>query len=98
MSEAVVELENVWKVFGARSGEAMKAIRSEGIGKSEVLERYDAVVGVKAEGDRVAEKFSMRRGRLAWVLRLPRAPWLTVRARARWPAGSDRLSSHLHVD
>jgi len=47
MSDPVVELENVWKVFGNRSDEAMKAIRSEGIGKAEVLERYDAVVGVK---------------------------------------------------
>lgn len=55
MSDAVVELENVWKVFGARAGEAMKAIRSEGIGKSEVLERYDAVVGVKDASFKVAE-------------------------------------------
>ncbi len=44
---SVVELENVWKVFGTRSKEAMAAIRAEGIGKAEVLERYNAVVGVK---------------------------------------------------
>lgn len=44
---SVVELENVWKVFGDRSSEAMSAIRSEGIGKAEVLERFKAVVGVK---------------------------------------------------
>ena len=47
MSNAVVELENVWKVFGDRAPEAMQAIRQEGIGKQEVLERFDAVVGVK---------------------------------------------------
>ena len=47
MSDAVVEIENVWKVFGDRADEAMAAIRAEGISKSEVLERYDAVVGVK---------------------------------------------------
>ncbi len=55
MSEAVVELENVWKVFGARAGEAMKAIRAEGIGKAEVLERFDAVVGVKDASFSVSE-------------------------------------------
>ena len=44
---SVVELENVWKVFGSRSSEAMAAIKSEGLGKAEVLERFEAVVGVK---------------------------------------------------
>lgn len=44
---SVVELESVWKVFGDRAAEAMAAIRAEGIGKAEVLERYEAVVGVK---------------------------------------------------
>lgn len=44
---SVVELENVWKVFGERAPDAMAAIRSEGIGKAEVLERFGAVVGVK---------------------------------------------------
>ena len=44
---AVVELQNVWKIFGDRAGEAMSAILSEGIGKPEVLERFAAVVGVK---------------------------------------------------
>ncbi len=52
---AVVELENVWKVFGSRSAEAMKAIQAEGIGKAEVLERFDAVVGVKDASFQVAE-------------------------------------------
>ncbi|MGZ2259011.1 quaternary amine ABC transporter ATP-binding protein [Roseobacter sp. A03A-229] len=44
---SVVELENVWKVFGSRASEAMAAIRAEGLGKAEVLERFEAVVGVK---------------------------------------------------
>lgn len=44
---SVVEIENVWKVFGSRANEAMAAIRAEGIGKAEVLERFNAVVGVK---------------------------------------------------
>ena len=44
---SVVELESVWKVFGNRAAEAMEAIRTKGIGKAEVLEQYEAVVGVK---------------------------------------------------
>lgn len=55
MSDAVVELEGVWKVFGERAEEAMSAIRSEGIGKPEVLERYEAVVGVKDASFSVAK-------------------------------------------
>ena len=47
MSNAVVEIENVWKVFGNRAIEAMQAIHADGLSKSEVLDRYDAVVGVK---------------------------------------------------
>ena len=47
MSNAVVEIENVWKIFGSRADEAMQSIRTEGLSKTEVLERYDAVVGVK---------------------------------------------------
>ncbi len=47
MDEPVVKLENVWKIFGARAEEAMQAVRDEGIGKSEVLERFNCVVGVQ---------------------------------------------------
>ena len=47
MSDSVVELDQVWKIFGDQAPQAMAAIRSEGIGKQEVLERFDAVVGVK---------------------------------------------------
>ena len=37
MSEAVVKLTDVWKIFGARAGEAMAAVKSQGIGKPEAL-------------------------------------------------------------
>ncbi|MEO1307449.1 MAG: glycine betaine/L-proline ABC transporter ATP-binding protein [Pseudomonadota bacterium] len=47
MSETVVRLENVWKIFGASSKAAMAAVQSEGIGKPEVLERFKCVVGVQ---------------------------------------------------
>lgn len=47
MSEAVVELSHVWKVFGERSQEAMNAINAEGLSKNEVLARFGCVVGVQ---------------------------------------------------
>jgi len=47
MTETVVKLTDVWKIFGARAEEAMEAVRSEGIGKPEVLERFSCVVGVQ---------------------------------------------------
>jgi len=47
VSEVVVKLSNVWKIFGDRSDEAMAAIKAEGITKPQVLERYACVVGVQ---------------------------------------------------
>ncbi len=45
--EGVVVTHNIWKIFGDRAQEAMEAVRRENLSKSEVLERYQAVVGVK---------------------------------------------------
>ena len=47
MNETVVKLTDVWKIFGERADEAMAAVKSEGIGKPEVLERFGCVVGVQ---------------------------------------------------
>ena len=47
MAEPVVRLSNVWKVFGTRAAEAMTAIKAEGLGKPEVLKRFQCVVGVQ---------------------------------------------------
>lgn len=44
---AVVEVDSVWKIFGDRAEEALDAIKSNNLSKAEVLERYQAVVGVK---------------------------------------------------
>ncbi len=43
--DAIV-LRNVWKVFGENAAAAMAAIEARGLGKQEVLEEFDAVVGV----------------------------------------------------
>ncbi|MDG1067643.1 MAG: glycine/betaine ABC transporter, partial [Sulfitobacter sp.] len=45
-SETVIEISNVWKIFGARPKEALRAIREEGLDKAQVLAKYNAVVGV----------------------------------------------------
>lgn len=47
MDEPVVKLEHVWKIFGERSEEAMKAVLEEGLTKPEVLKRFGCVVGVQ---------------------------------------------------
>jgi len=46
IDDIVVELRNVWKVFGSRSHEALEAIRRDQLNKAEVLEQFDCVVGV----------------------------------------------------
>ena len=46
MTESVIKLREVWKVFGERSEEAIQAIRNEGLGKPEVLEKFNCVVGI----------------------------------------------------
>ena len=45
-ADIAIEIEGVWKIFGARAGEALDAVRAEGISKAEVLDRFDCVVGV----------------------------------------------------
>ena len=45
--DPVVEIRNVWKIFGNRANEALAAIEKENLSKAEVLERFEAVVGVR---------------------------------------------------
>ena len=59
-----IKLENVWKIFGDRSEEAMQAVRSQDLSKSEVLERFDCVVGV------ADATFSVREGEIFCVMGL----------------------------
>jgi len=44
--DTVIEISNVWKIFGARPLDALRAIREEGLDKPQVLAKYNAVVGV----------------------------------------------------
>jgi glycine betaine/proline transport system ATP-binding protein len=45
-AETVIEISNVWKIFGANPGAALKAVKERGIGKAEVLSEFNSVVGV----------------------------------------------------
>ncbi|MGI9316906.1 MAG: quaternary amine ABC transporter ATP-binding protein, partial [bacterium] len=44
--DTVLEISNVWKIFGNQADTALRAIQDEGLSKSQVLETYNAVVGV----------------------------------------------------
>jgi glycine betaine/proline transport system ATP-binding protein len=44
--DTVIEISNVWKIFGARADVALQAIRDRGLTTAEVLAEFNAVVGV----------------------------------------------------
>lgn len=46
MSDTVIELDGVWKIFGANADAAMKAIQERGLNKTEVLSEFGCVVGI----------------------------------------------------
>ena len=45
-SRSAIKIENVWKVFGNTSNEALDAIQNKKISKTEALEKYNSVIGV----------------------------------------------------
>jgi glycine betaine/proline transport system ATP-binding protein len=46
MTTNVIQLENVWKIFGDNSDQAMEAVNREGLDKATVLQRFGCVVGI----------------------------------------------------
>ena len=44
--EAAIQIQNVWKIFGNNSKEALDAIQNKRISKQEALEKYNSVIGV----------------------------------------------------
>ncbi|MCY4051046.1 MAG: glycine betaine/L-proline ABC transporter ATP-binding protein [Gammaproteobacteria bacterium] len=62
--DVVIELKNAWKIFGTKADEAMQAIETAGIGKTEVLEQYGAVVGI------ADVSFNVRRGEIFCIMGL----------------------------
>lgn len=45
-SEYAIEISGVWKIFGARAEEALVEVRDKGTSKSDILKKYQCVVGV----------------------------------------------------
>ena len=45
--DAVIQCDGVWKIFGSREAEALEAVRTKGLTKEEIRDRYDCVVGVQ---------------------------------------------------
>ncbi|WP_440618247.1 quaternary amine ABC transporter ATP-binding protein [Candidatus Pelagibacter sp. HIMB1493] len=45
-SSSAIQIQNVWKVFGNASKEALDAIQNKKVSKTEALENYNSVIGV----------------------------------------------------
>lgn len=45
-NEVLIDCKSVWKVFGDKAPQALKAIAERGLSKTEVLREFDCVVGV----------------------------------------------------
>ena len=46
MTEPVIRLDGVWKIFGTRGDEAMQAIAQQGLTKAQALDEFGCVVGI----------------------------------------------------
>jgi glycine betaine/proline transport system ATP-binding protein len=46
LSESVIKLDSVWKIFGDDANDAMQAIKDKGLTKPQVLEQFGCVVGI----------------------------------------------------
>ncbi|MEL7149192.1 MAG: betaine/proline/choline family ABC transporter ATP-binding protein [Pseudomonadota bacterium] len=64
MSEAVVELSDVWKVFGDRASETIEAAKTRGLTKPEALDEFKTVIGVREA------TFSVARGEIFCIMGL----------------------------
>ncbi len=62
--DIAIDARGVWKIFGERAQEALAAIHAEGLGKPEVLTRFNCVVGV------ADASFQIQRGELFCVMGL----------------------------
>jgi len=62
--DIAIEVSKVWKIFGDRADEALKAIQEKGLSKAEVLEEFNAVVGV------ADVSFDIKRGEIFCVMGL----------------------------
>ena len=62
--EIVIDCKNLWKIFGGRAGDAIKAVKERGLSKTEIRDRFDCVVGVRDAS------FQVRRGEVFCIMGL----------------------------
>ncbi len=62
--EDVIRCEGIWKIFGEKSQQAMEAIRSQGLSKHDIRDKFDCVVGVQDAS------FSVGRGEIFCIMGL----------------------------
>jgi glycine betaine/proline transport system ATP-binding protein len=63
-NRVAVECRDVWKIFGPAPEQALAALRSEGLSKAEIMQRFDCVVGV------AGVSFAVRSGEIFCVMGL----------------------------
>ena len=70
MNDIVVECKNLLKIFGHQADRALVAIHEEGLGKAEVLERFQCVVGVANASFTVSrgERFCIMAEGFRWTM------------------------------
>lgn len=64
MNDPVIEIEGIWKIFGDQPMSVVESVRREGLGKVEVLERFQAVVGI------ADVSFEVQRGEIFCIMGL----------------------------
>ncbi len=64
MSDVQIECRNLWKIYGARADEALKAVQSEGLSKDDVRDKYGCVLGVRDAS------FSVGKGKIFCIMGL----------------------------
>lgn len=62
--EAVIECRNLWKIFGDRADQAMRAVKERGLSKLEIRDEFHCVVGV------VGASFSVVEGEIFCIMGL----------------------------
>ena len=62
--EVAIQIQNVWKIFGNTSKEALDAIQNKNISKQEALEKHNSVIGVSNVS------FDVRKGEIFCVMGL----------------------------
>src|SRR5260370_37775875 len=63
-SPTVIECKDLWKIYGRYADRALAAIRNEGLGKNEIRDRFDCMVGV------AGVSFSVRQGETLCIMGL----------------------------